>query len=96
MLSQLARGRLLSTGSTQLLMGLLETTVFNDRINYYLQGVTVAHKVGMDGGVINDCGVAFLPGDPLTICIFTTTDNPSLGVQVIRDVTRAAVHYYGH
>jgi beta-lactamase class A len=96
MLSQLARGRLLSSGSTQLLMSLLETTVFNDRINYYLQGVTVAHKVGMDGGVINDCGVAFLPGDPLTICIFTTTGDPSLGVQVIRDVTRAAVHYYGH
>lgn len=96
MLSQLARGRLLSSASTQLLMGLLETTVFNDRINYYLPGVTVAHKVGMDGGVINDCGVAFLPGDPLTICVFTTTGDPNLGVQVIRDVTRAAVHYYGH
>jgi beta-lactamase class A len=96
MLSQLARGRLLSSGSTQLLMSLLETTIFNDRINYYLPGVTVAHKVGMDGGVINDCGVVLLPGAPMTICVFTTTSDPSLGVQVIRDVTRAAVHYYGH
>jgi beta-lactamase class A len=96
MFSQLARGRLLSSTSTQLLMGLLETTVFNDRINYYLPGVTVAHKVGMDGGVINDCGVALLPGDPVTICVFTSTGDASLGVQVIRDITRAAVHYYGH
>ena len=96
MLSQLARGRLLSSPSTKLLMGLLETTVFNDRINHYLPGVTVAHKVGMDGGVINDYGVAFLPGDPITICVFTTTSDPALGVQVIRDVTRAAVHYFGH
>jgi beta-lactamase class A len=94
--SQLARGRLLSTASTQLLLNLLETTVFNDRINYYLPRVTIAHKVGMDGGVINDCGVVFLPGDPITICVFTTTGDPDLGVQVIRDVTRAAVHYYGH
>jgi beta-lactamase family protein/carboxypeptidase family protein/PEGA domain-containing protein len=96
MMSQLARGRLLSSSSTQLLMNLLETTVFNDRINYYVRGVTVAHKVGMDGGVINDCGVVFLPGAPMSICVFTTTGDPSLGVQVIRDVTRAAVHYYGH
>jgi beta-lactamase class A len=96
MIGQLVRGALLSSGSTQLLIGLLETTIFNDRINYYLPGVTVAHKVGMDGGVINDCGVAFLPGDPITVCVFTTTSDPSLGVQVIRDVTRAAVHYFGH
>jgi beta-lactamase class A len=96
MLSQLARGRLLSSASTQLLMNLLETTAFNDRLNYYLPRTTIAHKVGMDGGVINDCGVAFLPGDPLTICVFTSTGDPSLGVQVIRDVTRASVHYYGH
>ena len=95
LLSQLARGRLLSAASTQTLLSLLETTVFNDRINYYLGGVSVAHKVGMDGGVINDCGVVFLPGNPFTVCVFTTTGDPALGVQVIRDIARAAARYYG-
>ena len=95
MLSQLARGRLLGPATGQRLLGLLETTVFNDRINYYLGGVAVAHKVGMDGGVINDCGVVYLPGRPFTICVFTTTQDPDLGVQVIRDVARAAARYYG-
>jgi beta-lactamase class A len=94
MLAQLARGQLLSAASTQRLLSLLESTVFNDRINFYLAGLTIAHKVGMNGGVINDCGVVFLPGDPFAICVFTDTDNPDHGVQVIRDVARAAVRYY--
>jgi beta-lactamase class A len=96
LLARLAFGRLLSPGSTQLLLGLLESTVFNDRINYYLPGVTVAHKVGMDGGVINDCGIVYAPGSPFVICVFTTTSDPNTGVQAIRDITRAAYRYLGH
>lgn len=94
MLSELARGRLLSPASTQRLLGLLRTTLFNDRINFYLSGVAVAHKVGMDGGVINDCGVVYLARNPFTVCVFTETDDPDRGVQVIRDVARAAARYY--
>jgi beta-lactamase class A len=95
MLAQLARGRLLSSGSTQLLVNLLETTVFNDRINWYLPNLTVAHKVGMDGSVMNDCGIVYQQGDPFVICVFTDTPDPTGGVQVIRDLARAADHYFG-
>jgi beta-lactamase class A len=96
LISRLARGQVLSAASNSMLMGLLENTVFNDRINYYLGGVTIAHKIGMDGGVINDCGVVFGPGSPYTICVFTTTDDANKGVQAIRDITRAVNHYLGH
>ena len=96
MLAQLARGRLLSAGSTSLLLGLLETTIFNDRINWYLGGTTVAHKVGMDGSVRNDCGVVFLASDPFAICVFATVADADLGTQVIRDIARAAAWHYGH
>jgi beta-lactamase class A len=96
MMAQLARGQLISAGSTRLLLGLLETTIFNDRINWYLGGTTVAHKVGMDGSVRNDCGVVFLPGDPFAICVFTTVADVDQGVQVIRDVARAAAWRYSH
>jgi beta-lactamase class A len=96
MMAQLARGRLLSAGSTQLLLGLLESTIFNDRINWYLGGTTIAHKVGMDGGVRNDCGVVFLSRDPFAICVLTAVDDPDQGVQVIRDIARAAAWHYSH
>jgi beta-lactamase class A len=96
LMAQLARGRLLSSGSTGLLLGLLESTIFNDRINWYLSGVTIAHKVGMDGSVRNDCGVVFQGGDPFAICVFTTVANPDQGTQVIRDIARAAAWRYSH
>ena len=95
-LNSLARGKLLNGDDTQTILHLLETTVFNDRINYYLRGTLVAHKVGMDGGVINDAGVVFFNGDPVVISVFTTTDNADKGVQVIRDISRAAAHYFNH
>jgi beta-lactamase class A len=93
MLAKLAAGSLLDATGTALLMQLLESTVFNDRINYYLHGLTVAHKVGMDGGVMNDTGIVF-GGRPFVISIFTDTDNPDQGVQAIRDVSRAAAKLY--
>jgi beta-lactamase class A len=96
LMAQLARGQVLSAGSTRLLLGLLESTAFNDRINWYLGGVTIAHKVGMDGSVWNDCGVVFLPGNPFAICVFTTVDDPDQGIQVIRDIARAAAWRYSH
>ena len=96
MVAQLARGQLLGAASTRLLLGLLETTIFNDRINWYLGGTTVAHKVGMEGSVRNDCGVVFLPADPFAICVFTTVDDVDQGVQVIRDIARAAAWRYSH
>jgi beta-lactamase class A len=95
MMAELARGRLVSAASTRLLMGLLETTVFNDRINYYLPGTTIAHKVGMDGSVRNDCGVV-LSAHPFAICVFTTGSDIDQGMQVIRDIARAAAWRWGH
>jgi beta-lactamase class A len=97
LLAQLAAGKILSGTSTRLLLNLLETTMYNDRIPYYLGGTTVAHKVGMDpgNGVANDCGVVFQSGgDPVVVCVFTTTGSPDNGAQVIRDVARAAMQLW--
>ncbi|HLQ60578.1 MAG TPA: serine hydrolase [Candidatus Acidoferrales bacterium] len=95
MLAGLYRGRILNRANSDALLGLLETTVFNDRINWYLSGYTIAHKVGMDGGVINDSGIVFLGGRPFVISMFTYTDDPAKGTQAIRDVARAAAYYFG-
>lgn len=93
---KLAGGSVLGPTSTQLLLGLLESTVYNDRINYYLPGVTIAHKVGMDGGVMNDCGIVYATGSPFVVCVFTDGPDSNSGIQAIRDISRAANHYFGH
>lgn len=93
LIARLASGSLLDSAHTQDLLGLLESTAFNDRINYYLGGRTIAHKVGMDGGVINDTGVVF-GGQPFVVSVFTYGDDPSLGVEIIRLVSRAAAQLF--
>jgi putative cell wall-binding protein/beta-lactamase class A len=40
-------------------LGNLENTIFNDRINRYLTGVTVAHKIGNQTRVMNDVGIVY-------------------------------------
>lgn len=92
--AQLAAGRLLDGDHTKDLLSLLETTAFNDRINYYLGGLAIAHKVGMDGGVMNDTGVVFA-GRPFVVSVFTDSDNPDQGIEVIRLISRAAAQLYG-
>ncbi|MDQ6637257.1 MAG: serine hydrolase [Candidatus Dormibacteraeota bacterium] len=95
LLSKLGRGGLLSGDSTDRLIQLLETTVFNDRINYYLSGVSIAHKIGIDGNVINDCGIVYAATGAFTICVFTRTADQPTGIQAIRDIARAAYRYNG-
>ncbi|HEX6350133.1 MAG TPA: serine hydrolase, partial [Candidatus Dormibacteraeota bacterium] len=93
MLAKLAGGSVLDANGRQMLLGWLENTAFNDRINYYLSNGAVAHKVGMDGGVMNDSGIV-LGSHQFVISMFTTSENPDQGVQAIRDVARAAAKYY--
>jgi hypothetical protein len=45
-------------------------------------------------GVANDCGVVFHAGDPFVVCVFTTSADPDNGVQMIRDIARAAARLY--
>ena len=94
MLSQLDRGKLLNSGDTSFLLTLLENTIYNERIPYYLGGITVAHKTGSDGSVCNDVGIVLLNGHPFILSMFTWTDDYTTGLQAIRDVARAAVDYF--
>jgi beta-lactamase class A len=95
LLVQLAGGRALNPANTSALLGLLETTVFDDRINYFLPDIPIAHKVGMKGRAINDSGIVYLGANPFVISMFTDTDDPDTGAQAIRDVARAAAAFYG-
>ncbi|HYZ02564.1 MAG TPA: serine hydrolase [Candidatus Binatia bacterium] len=95
LLDKLARGQAVSAGSTQTLLNLLETTEFNDRLNTYLPGVQIAHKIGIDGHVNNDAGIVYLNGHPFVLVVFARTDNPDTGIQAIRDIARASATFVG-
>ncbi len=92
LLAGLYRGKTLNPPNTDLLLLLLKNTAYNDRINYYLPGIAVAHKTGADGGVMNDVGIVYLSSGPVLISMFTFTDSGT--VQPIRDVARAVVRYF--
>ena len=92
MVAGLYQGKLLNAEDTALLLLLMENTAYNDRINYYLGGYTIAHKTGADGGVMNDVGVVYAPGGPILVSVFSYTAGGT--VQPIRDVARAAFRYF--
>jgi beta-lactamase class A len=92
LMQRLAQGKVLNPADTSTLLSLFETTVFNDRINYYLGGYTIAHKVGMDGSVMNDTGIVYGPR-PFVVSVFTDAD-PATGVEAIRQVSRLAARLY--
>lgn len=92
LLAGLYRGTTLNAADTAMLLGLMEHTAFDDRIGYYLNGATVAHKTGADGCIENDAGIVYAPR-PFVLVVFTCTDSGTL--QPIRDVGRAAYSYFG-
>ncbi len=58
LLVALKRGEVLNRENTQELLGFLTETIFEDRLPAGIpEGVTVAHKVGTDLGVVADAGV---------------------------------------
>ena len=90
LVSRLVQGTALNPDDTQLLMGLMENTAFDDRLGYFLN-VPVAHKTGADGCVENDVG-AIMGSHPFVVGMFTCT--PSGSLWPLRDVGRAAYRYF--
>ncbi|MDH4064609.1 MAG: serine hydrolase, partial [Acidobacteriota bacterium] len=67
----MARGELVSTDASALMIDILKKQQVNDRLPRYLgDGVTIAHKTG-DGQpwVANDAGLVWVKGDPIVIVV---------------------------
>ena len=70
MLAKLASGSLLDAAGTSTLMHLLETTAFNDRINYYLGGFTIVQAESQEAAAklfVNHPHFAIFPGDGVEV-----------------------------
>ena len=68
-------------------LGNLENTIFNDRINRYLPGVTVAHKIGNQVNVMNDVGIVYAK-QPYIVAFMSSGVNESRACEVIGQASK--------
>ncbi|MDD5520026.1 MAG: class A beta-lactamase-related serine hydrolase [Kiritimatiellae bacterium] len=77
--------------SSELVLSLLSSTVYNDQIRAGVpQKVLVAHKVGFNSGTgdSHDCGIVFLPKRPYVLCVMSTNTTKEESDRVISSVSR--------
>jgi beta-lactamase class A len=90
---QLWRGNILTPAHRDELLGLLETTAFNDRIPAGVpSGVPVAHKIGMYGSALNDAGIIFAQR-PYIVAVFTDTADWDAAAETIRVISAALYEF---
>jgi len=62
--------RLINKQFSELALKFLKEQKVNDRLPRYLpQGIIVAHKTGLERGVVHDAGIVFVPGADYIICV---------------------------
>jgi len=93
----MARGELVSTRASELMIRILKRQQVNNRIPRYLEGVPVAHKTG-DGQpwIGNDAGIMWIAGEPVVLVVFTGRhrgDTGSLHEAVARVAAVVAAHF---
>lgn len=68
------------------LMEYMQNTIFSDRIPKYLEGVTVAHKIGNIDIYCHDIGIVF-SGNPYCIVIMTEGINDNTASELISQIS---------
>lgn len=74
------------------LLGYLEHTIFNDRINKYLPGVVVAHKIGNGSNACNDVGIVYAK-HPYVITFMSNNSVNSTSCNVIGTASKMAYDF---
>jgi putative cell wall-binding protein len=74
------------------LLGYLEHTIFNDRINRYLPGVVVAHKIGNGSTACNDVGIVYAK-HPYVITFMSNNSVNSTSCNVIGTASKMAYDF---
>lgn len=79
---------------TQMLIGLLSNTVYNDRIPAQLPpDVTVAHKVGTLTNAVHDAGIVYAPDRSFAISVFTEDIPYDDAAELIATLARTIYDY---
>ncbi|MCK9614397.1 MAG: class A beta-lactamase-related serine hydrolase [Candidatus Omnitrophica bacterium] len=72
LLEKIYKGKLIDKESSQMILSFLGKQKINDRIPRYLpKNVKVAHKTGLERGVVHDAGIIFSSRGDCVVCVFT-------------------------
>lgn len=72
LLEQIYRGELIDKQTSAILLSFLKKQTVHDRLTRYTpKGIKIAHKTGLEKGVIHDGGIAFSPKGDYIICVLT-------------------------
>jgi beta-lactamase class A len=72
LLEKIYGNKLIDSQSSQLALSFLRKQKINDRIPRYLpEEADVAHKTGLERGVVHDAGIVFAPKGDYIICVLT-------------------------
>ncbi|MEI8349938.1 MAG: serine hydrolase [Candidatus Omnitrophota bacterium] len=72
LLEKIYKKELIDIRSSELMMAFLREQKIKDRIPRYLpKQVDVAHKTGLERGVVHDAGIIFSPRSDFVICVLT-------------------------
>lgn len=71
-MEKISRQELINKSFSKLAVVFLKRQKVNDRLPRYLpEGVVIAHKTGLERGVVHDAGIVFTPQGNYVICILT-------------------------
>lgn len=72
LLERICKGELINKEYSALILSFLQAQKVNDRLPRYLPpGIEVAHKTGLEKGVVHDAGIIFSPKGNYIICVLT-------------------------
>ena len=72
LLEKMYYGTLINQEASELMLSFLKKQQVNDRLPLYLpEDIVVAHKTGLERGVVHDAGIVFAPGGDYLICMLT-------------------------
>ncbi|MFA5338390.1 MAG: serine hydrolase [Candidatus Omnitrophota bacterium] len=72
LLEEIYKGKLIDKDSSRMILSFLSKQKINDRIPRYLpKNIKVAHKTGLERGVVHDAGIISSSKGDYIICVFT-------------------------
>ncbi len=72
LLEKIYKGKVVNRLSSYQILFFLKKQIVNDRIPYYLpKYIEIAHKTGLEKGVVHDAGIVFTPYGNYILCILT-------------------------
>jgi len=94
-LEQIYLHKLIDPDLSDEMLNLLKKQTINRKIPKYLpEGTIIAHKTGELGSVSHDCGIIYIPGSPILMCMLTDSTNLTVSEEAISRISKIIYEKY--